>query len=214
MGMNTLSRDIQAEQEFLHTYDASKWPHPSLTADICVFGATTLIEGAAFVLLVRRGGHPYKGCWALPGGFSEPGEEIEETAARELAEETGLFDVPLERTYLYSGPERDPRGWTASQAFVAMSNGGLEGRAGDDADQVAWFDLQAQRTSDHLALALTYGDISLSAQASIACEPYSCTPRAYNASGEGLAFDHARLLCDAFLYMEGTLTGILKGGPK
>ena len=76
------------EQEFLTAYRPKDYPRPSLTADIAVFSC---VADTARVLLVRRGGHPYLGKWALPGGFAQPGETVTDTARRELAEETGIL---------------------------------------------------------------------------------------------------------------------------
>lgn len=192
-------RDIQAEEEFLRTYDASKWPHPSLTADICVFRCKE--DNAWQVLLVQRGGHPFKGWWALPGGFSEPGEDIEQTALRELAEETHI-QAKLERTYTYSGPDRDPRGWTATQVFVAFVDGQTCAQAGDDAAAACWFDIEAFEDNDAISLRLAYNEIAIRVQADIAPLPYSRVLRATRAHGDGLAFDHAQLITDAYLYMQ------------
>ena len=75
------------EQEFLASYHAGDFPRPSVTADIMIFSRD---ERGLKVLLVRRGGHPCLGQWALPGGFVEPNETIGHAAARELEEETGL----------------------------------------------------------------------------------------------------------------------------
>ena len=70
------------EEEYLRGYNSDKFPKPSLTADIVIFRGEE-------VLLIRRGGHPYLGCWATPGGFAEKNEELINTARRELEEETG-----------------------------------------------------------------------------------------------------------------------------
>jgi len=106
------------EEQFLEGYNSDKYPKPSLTADIVVFKVR---EGEEFpeVLLIRRKGHPFIGCLALPGGFSEPGETIETTAARELEEETGVKGIGITLVGIYSKPGRDPRGWTVSAAFTA-----------------------------------------------------------------------------------------------
>ena len=108
-------------------------PKPALTADIAVFVGNRL-------LLIRRGGHPYLGCWALPGGFAEPGETIEQTAARELEEETALSDTKLRLVGVYSAPGRDPRGWTVSVAYAATLEK-ANAKAGDDAAEAAWFEV-------------------------------------------------------------------------
>ena len=87
-----------------HTYE---YPRPALTVDCVVFG---LDEGELKLLLIERAGEPYKGRWALPGGFVEMNETIDAAARRELEEETGLHDVFLEQLYTFGDVERDPRG--------------------------------------------------------------------------------------------------------
>ena len=122
------------EEEFLRQYDADKYPKPSVTADIVVFRER---NGAPEVLLIRRGGHPFLGRWAFPGGFAERGERIEQTAARELMEETGVTGAEMTLVGVYSKPGRDPRGWTMSAAFAARVDT-AEAAAMDDAAEVRW----------------------------------------------------------------------------
>ena len=81
------------------------------------------------VLLIRRGSEPFEGQWALPGGFVEVGETLEEAAAREAEEETGLEVEILRLVGVYSDPDRDPRGHNVSCAFLARP---APGEAGDD----------------------------------------------------------------------------------
>lgn len=90
------------------------------------------------VLLIQRGSDPYEGSWALPGGFVEVGEKVEDAAAREAKEETGL-DVELVRLVgVYSEPDRDPRGHNVSVAFLARAQG--EPSAASDAADAAFLD--------------------------------------------------------------------------
>ena len=127
------------EAEAIARYRARNYPKPALTADIAIFQR---IAGQPDpeLLLIRRGGHPFLGCWALPGGFAEQGETIEQTAARELEEETGLTGLELALVGLYSAPGRDPRGWTVSAAYaVVVDQGQCHAVAGDDAAQTGWF---------------------------------------------------------------------------
>ena len=124
-------RNGLTEAEAIEQQKAHNYPKPSLTADVAIF-----VRGR--LLLIRRGGHPFLGCWALPGGFAEPGETIEQTAARELEEETGLTGADLHLVGVYSAPGRDPRGWTVSVAYAARLDDATP-KAGDDAAEAAWF---------------------------------------------------------------------------
>ena len=91
------------------------------------------------VVLIRRGSEPFKGRWALPGGFVEIGETVEEAADREAAEETGLAVEVARLVGVYSEPERDPRGHNVSVAFTARVLSG-ELSASTDASEVAVLD--------------------------------------------------------------------------
>lgn len=95
-----------------------------------------VIPSGGGVVLIQRGTDPYKGMWALPGGFVDVGETVESAAVREAKEETNL-DVELERLVgVYSEPDRDPRGHNISVAFLARVVGG-EPEAATDADEVS-----------------------------------------------------------------------------
>jgi len=117
-----------------HCYD---YPRPALTADCLIFGRK---ENVWLVLLIERLHEPYQGCWALPGGFINMDETLEEGAARELFEETGLQNIPLEQFQAFSRVDRDPRGRTVSVAFIGFAEIQIvHPRAGDDAARVKWF---------------------------------------------------------------------------
>lgn len=115
---------------------------PKLMVDV-------IIPAEEGVILIRRGSDPYKGQWALPGGFVEVGETVENAAVREAKEETNL-DVGLERIVgVYSDPNRDPRGHNVSVAFLARVTGG-EPEAATDADEVAVLEpSEAELAFDH-----------------------------------------------------------------
>ena len=159
-----------------YTYDH---PRPSLTADICVFA----IEGKKReILLVRRRNDPYKGCWALPGGFADENEPLEETAKRELMEESGVSGCDMTLSGVYSAPGRDPRGWVVSAAFLAEVNKEeITVCAGDDAADAAWFLIKEGADG----LYLINGNITL---------PLSPENESYTFH---LAFDHAKIISDA-----------------
>ena len=109
------------EREYLAQYRADKYPRPAVTVDVCNFSRAA--DGALRTLLIRRGGHPFLGWWALPGGFAQPGERVEEAAARELEEETNLCGLTLCPVGVFSAAGRDPRGWTLSCAYAALIEG-------------------------------------------------------------------------------------------
>ena len=104
---------------------------PALTTDCAVFDAR------GRVLLIRRRNPPFEGRYALPGGFVDVGETVEDACRRELKEETGLKVGALRLIGVYSEPERDPRGHTCSIAFLARIDS-AEPKAGDDAAAVEW----------------------------------------------------------------------------
>ncbi len=116
------------------TYDH---PRPSLTVDCVVFG---LDDEDLKVLLIQRDLDPFKGRWALPGGFVHPEESLEEAARRELQEETGLERVFLEQLYTFGDVDRDPRGRVVSVAYYALVKlGDHRVRAATDAREASWF---------------------------------------------------------------------------
>lgn len=119
-------------------YDKHAYEPFAVTVDLAVL---TVREGALHVLLVERGQEPYAGHWALPGGFVRPDESAETAARRELAEETGLFDVSglhLEQLRTYSEPDRDPRMRVVSVAFAALLPHAPEPHGGSDAADARW----------------------------------------------------------------------------
>lgn len=92
------------------------------------------------VLLVKRKEEPYKGMWALPGGFVKPGENLEEAAGRELKEETSIENVYMEQLYTWGDVQRDPRSRVISVSYMALVDSSLLSvQAGDDAEDAKWF---------------------------------------------------------------------------
>lgn len=109
----------------------------NVTVDIVIF---TLREARLNVLLVRRGIPPFKGRWAIPGGFVTERESLEAAARRELREETSLRNVYLEQLYSFGDPGRDPRGRTVTVAYFALIPADAPTpRAGSDAADADWF---------------------------------------------------------------------------
>ena len=134
---------------------------PLLTVDCVVFDARNR------VLFIRRKNPPFAGSYALPGGFVDIGETVEDACRRELAEETGVKVKTIRLINVYSAPDRDPRGHTCSVAFWARVNA-PNSKAGDDAASLEW--VRGWRSAD-------------------------------------LAFDHKRIVMDAFRTMRSTEKG-------
>ena len=100
------------------------------------------------MLLIRRGGAPFRGSWALPGGFVEEHESLERAAARELQEETSVSGLRLEQLGAFGDPGRDPRGHTVSVAYWAFLHTPPRATAADDAAEVQWMPLSALALAD------------------------------------------------------------------
>ncbi|MBN1506976.1 MAG: NUDIX hydrolase [Sedimentisphaerales bacterium] len=110
-----------------------------VTVDAAVFA---FFDGKPRLLLIQRKHEPFQGRWALPGGFVEIDEDLPKAIARELAEETGLRNVPLEQLHTFGKPGRDPRGRTITIAHFGIAEGDCgQARAADDAADVRWFDI-------------------------------------------------------------------------
>ena len=118
----------------------SDYPRIDVTVDVV---ALAPVGGELHVLVVRRGNPPFEGQWALPGGYLEVDEDLATSAARELAEETGLRVDPGDLTQLgaYGAPDRDPRGRTISIAHVLRRDSTFDVQGGDDAAEAAWVEV-------------------------------------------------------------------------
>lgn len=124
-------------EEKKYTYD---YPHPAVTTDCVIFGYDSK-EGLS-VLLVQRGGEPYKGCWAFPGGFMRIDEDAETGARRELKEETSLDTAYIEQFGCFTDVDRDPRERVITIAFLALVRK-TEVKGGDDAADARWFPISS-----------------------------------------------------------------------
>jgi 8-oxo-dGTP diphosphatase len=118
------------------------YPRPAVTVDIILF---SFVDGRLRVLLIRRKQTPFAGTWALPGGFVQIDEALEEAALRELWEETNVGDVYLEQLYTFGQPDRDPRTRVITVAYFALLSTdqalGLDVQGRSDADDAAWWNI-------------------------------------------------------------------------
>lgn len=186
--MESKSRYVPSEEEkeFLAHYDPGDYPRPSVTADIIIF--TICNRNELHMLLIKRGGYPQKGFWALPGGFINAGKEsTDEAAARELKEETGIEQAYLNQLYTFSAPNRDPRTHVISVAYLALiPRIALSWNAGDDAADAKLFHI-----SDYDEAT---GELTLhNYEAGIIHD-------------EDLAFDHAEIIRTAIRRIRGRIS--------
>jgi 8-oxo-dGTP diphosphatase len=225
------------EKEFLAGYDLTKYDRPSVAADVVVFSvmkddecedARRLQEKKLKILLIRRGGFPYKGSWAMPGGFCRKGEDVIDSARRELCEETGIDDAYVKLVGVYGEPGRDPRGWVISSTYMALMNGrDCRLKAGDDAQDARWFTVELTDVSTEVSgtgeeivkneveasckvqnekryrLVLKDADSDIKLTAVLRRTDMSSCGRSSDSYDieecEGLAFDHARIITEAVL---------------
>ncbi len=135
----------QTLEEFLEVYDPLKYKNPCSTADIIVIrthGELKCVEEGLKVLMIKRRNHPSIGYYALPGGFVEMYEDLIDGAKRELTEETGLKDIPIEQMYAWGEVWRDPRTRIITTSYLAIVDDSVAKiKAGDDAADAQWMDI-------------------------------------------------------------------------
>ncbi len=197
---------MQSEKEFLSKYRIDEYERPSVTADIVALRIRSTqsdnyrlnSENKLTILLIKRGEHPYKDCWALPGGFLIPGETIEDCALRETKEETNVQPVSIMPIGVFSKPGRDPRGWIISNAYVSIiSEDSVNQKGQDDAKDAQWFDVKfEQNENGEYNLCLNYEDNELKALLTEKEERFGITTFNVNYN-EGFAFDHAEIIATA-----------------
>ncbi|HKI90574.1 MAG TPA: NUDIX hydrolase [Draconibacterium sp.] len=138
-----------------------QYPRASLTVDAIVFVKE---EDKFSVLLIQRGHKPFKGKWALPGGFIEMDEILEEACIRELQEETGLRVEKLTQFKTYDAVERDPRGRTISVIHFTQLDEKQPVKGGDDAARAEWFSVDnlPELAFDHLQILKEFFELNKS----------------------------------------------------
>ena len=193
-------KDGKTEAEFLREYDATEYFCPSVTVDAVLY--RMLSAETLRVLLIRRGGHPYIGMYAFPGGFVEKDESCETAVLRELYEETGISDIQLRQLVAVSTPERDPRWRNITVVYCAEVNGDISFDAGDDAVAAKWFDVTV--TGGKLNFLADDGESFVSTLEPVGDAFGQIDLNNTKIVERGLvAFDHAKIIC----YLHNLLTG-------
>lgn len=215
------------EIEFLKNYKPGDYARPSVTVDMLLFTVQDKIsdnikkvpDKELKVLLIKRKNHPYICRWAIPGGFVDINESLNEAARRELKEETNIDNVYTEQLGTYGDVKRDPRMRVISVANIALvSSENLKPCAGDDAEDVAWFTVKKEdivKTSDktifNLVLESSEKDVkivykvtetfTLNGVSKIKNVDYTLTSDVLSA----LSFDHAKIILDALDRLENKI---------
>lgn len=216
----------QSLEEFLEDYDPRRYETPSVTADILVFivpEGRTSVEFGLKLLLIKRRNHPGIGMWALPGGFAEMRENLIDSAARELKEETNLEGIPLEQLCAWGDYDRDPRTRLITVSHMAvLREADISMQAGDDAADAMWADVILEKTGESILsgestekkqtryeLTLTNQEGRVLASASVSCvenrggllkcENYQVTDQT------DIAFDHPCMIVQALRLLEGRM---------
>lgn len=169
------------ERAFLAGYDVTQFDRPSLAVDVVLLAPS---DAALHTLLIRRAEHPFKGLWALPGGFVKMTESLSQAAARVLAEKAGLHDVFLEQLFTFGEPDRDPRTRIVSVAYYAL--------------------VDLKRFSD-LQVSLEDTVIGRLVPAKGKASPEDLTFRGPGGKTLALAFDHAEILHTAVQRLRGKI---------
>ena len=194
---------MQSEKDFLENYDITAFERPSVTTDIVCFRIQNSTKEnyrknpgkKLTILLIQRKEHPFMDAWALPGGFLQPNETIEQCAMREISGETGITPVSIMPVCTFSEPGRDPRGWIISNAFASiLGEDSAQPVGGDDAKDAKWFEINfEQNGSAECILELTHSDITLRSVLEETKTRFGIAQFAIKEGGT-LAFDHARII--------------------
>ena len=221
-GTGEKNKQGQTLEEYLDGYDPRQFDLPSNTADVIVVRCEEELKNwnqKLEVLLIKRANHPGIGFWATPGGFVEMREHLDDGAARELEEETGIQNLPLVQMATWGNYDRDPRWRVITTSYLALVEGDLAVQAGDDAADALWFRVELEQEHDEIEkntnveiwnLKLTNAEnkISVGAKVSITHSGHKLLDqKQYQiVENDGLAADHGCLITQALLYLKEKLT--------
>lgn len=220
-GTGEKNSDGKTLEQFLEDYDPYKYRTPCCTTDAVVFsysGQPVTKETELKVLLVKRKDHPSIGFWALPGGFINLEENLEETARRELEEETGVSGLAVEQFACYGDWDRDPRARVITTAYMALTDESrVKVQAGDDASDAAWCsvhtELMSQKETEEHCTSAYMLKIENKDKGICLCATVKRTEKKglirekkYTVTDQGgIAVDHAAIILQAYLLLKERL---------
>lgn len=208
------------EEQFLKEYNINDYKRPSITVDTLVFTVTNKInedirkldEKELKILLIKRKSHPFLGSWALPGGFVQIDESLDDAVARMLEEETNISNIYFEQLYTYGDVYRDPRTRVLSVAHMALiPSENLKPKIGRDIEDIKWFSIKRENIASNKEneskwiIKLTSEDCKteISYEVTEKCIKRGVTEQkeiivnSQSLTEEKLAFDHYKILVDA-----------------
>lgn len=195
------------QNEYLKNYNINEYERPSLTSDIVAFTVKTqetddyrkLPEKKLSVLLVKREEYPFKDMWALPGGFVNKNESVDDNAYRKLKEKAGIEDVVLSQLKVFSKCNRDPRGWVVSCAFMALADESKYNSKNKIMDNEKWFSIDYKKQQDNIyELTLENEDEKLTALIEVGDEFSKVSEESFKIiECNNIAFDHAEIIACA-----------------
>ncbi len=202
-----------SEEEYLSQYNINNYPTYAVAADNVIFSITSQEENnyrkdpvrELAVLLIHRKAHPERSLLSLPGGFLKPGETLEECSRREVTEETGIEPGYLVPSGVFSRPDRDPRGQIISNMFLSVCprTDAPICSPKSDAYDAGWYSVSFQRQNDRYLLTLKRGEETAAAELS-GSGPSDGYPVFHTIKKDGLAFDHAEMVCSALVNLRNT----------
>jgi len=218
-GTGERNKDGQTLEEYLDGYDPRQFDLPSNTTDIIVVRCQEELKNwnqELEVLLIKRANHPGIGFWATPGGFVEMRENMDDGAARELEEETGVKGLPLVQMATWGDFDRDPRWRVITTSYLALVEGDLAVQAGDDAADALWFKVHlSQEIKDtdngteiwNLKLVNEDREIQVGAKVAVTHCGHKLLNKKkyYMVENDSLAADHGCLITQALLYLKEQL---------
>lgn len=179
------------EEEFLEWYkkeNHKEYSKPSLTIDNIIFSMNN--EDNLSILLIKRKSHPFKDCWALPGGFVDQKETADEACMRETKEETGVTVSKnnIEQLHTFTTPGRDPRSWVVSIGYISFLQEQVPLSANDDAKEAIWVPIKKTKNKE-IVLTIENKDIIINKES----------------KSNILAFDHSQIIQKALERVVETL---------